>query len=1217
MADISVIKMPDNSSYNLKDAAARQSIAALPTDVRVNGTSVVSSNVANIPIASQNNPGVIKVTNGTSGLQIDSGSLIISPSSSTQIKGGTINTKPIVPYHQHEAVFFGLAKAANANMASIQGTTVGVYPNAQKQAIQNMLGITDLLSTEESSTAIAAHTINSLFMMDGKLHRATSAISIGDAVEAGTNCEIIKADEVFVKNTDYAVAGGNAGIVKIPYGGGKGIDINSDHELRTRAASSTDIRNGTNSYAPLTPHLLHESIYYGLSKLVGVDLKNETVTVGTYPETSKAAIQAMLGVPSTATATTSAAGLMSAADKTKLDGFSSASSYMTQCIIPFGYMDSSSTSEAFVATVPNLTSLTDGVAVYITNNIVSATGPFTLNVNNLGAKEVCWSDQASMRVSAVFKTNQTYLFIYNSTRITGGCWDLYKGYDSDNDYRAQIIMSRNFKPIAANYIVGPKIIFSQSNNKVLAPNTSNTTATTKTLTTDDFNPFLPIYWYPYTMAIQANAQPVITGMFTVYNTDTNGIDLSYSFNIGNSLIAKSAVYIKCSPQTNGMVKFAGDNCIVQSLPSTEDGYVYIYLGIAVSATNIDLEYIHPIFEYKNGAIRAWTNAYIPNTSIKANLSLIADEETTTATKAHTINSLFIMNEQLYRATSAIGIGDAVAAGTNCEIVNISEVIAKNTDVPVEYGTAVGSIKSKDYIYNNTTYSNTVTGVGSIAFGKNNNISGMNAIAFGDSNTITTNGGLAFGEQITVSNADAVAFGYGTTANCTNMVAMGKYNVLANTTIPNWTTNTYYETGAIAKTVISGSTVALMCIKAHTSSGNSLLEDLDENNQSQWKIAPSNGDTAFCIGCGTSSTTRKNALKVNFGGTMYLGGNVFVNCDSNSANGTKLPYDIQVNGISVLGNGIANIPMASSSNLGVVRVNSNDLGIAVNGYGEIYLNSASENLCKQGTNQYRALTPSVQDKAIYYGLSKLAGINLANETVTVGTYPESSKQAIQKLFGFADIFGPYEDDITADQAYAIGETFVMDGKRYKATAAIAHGGVITPGTNCELWPLDNVYIESTSVQGCKNGTNAKYPVTPNVEHAAAFYGLAKAAGDTTQSQSDNAVGIYTSNAKAAIQSMLGIEPGVTLIENVSGSTPSITGQPNVRYKCGEVSTLSITPPANGSCEVIFTSGSTATVLTVPNTVKFPPWFDVTTLEIDTIYDIIITDGVYGSVMSWVN
>ena len=46
---------------------------------------------------------------------------------------------------------------------------------------------------------------------------------------------------------------------------------------------------------PVTASAQHLSIFYGLSKIAGVDLKNETVTVGTYPETSKAAIRTLIG----------------------------------------------------------------------------------------------------------------------------------------------------------------------------------------------------------------------------------------------------------------------------------------------------------------------------------------------------------------------------------------------------------------------------------------------------------------------------------------------------------------------------------------------------------------------------------------------------------------------------------------------------------------------------------------------------------------------------------------------------------------------------------------------------------------------------------------------------------------------------------------------------------------------------------------------------------
>ena len=150
---------------------------------------------------------------------------------------------------------------------------------------------------------------------------------------------------------------------------------------------------------------------------------------------------------------------------------------------------------------------------------------------------------------------------------------------------------------------------------------------------------------------------------------------------------------------------------------------------------------------------------------------------------------------------------------------------------------------------------------------------------------------------------------------------------------------------------------------------------------------------------------------------------------------------------------------------------------------------------------------------------------------------------------------------------------------------------------------------------KGGVNEYFPIVPNSQHAAAFYGLAKAAGDSTQASSSNAVGTYTSAAKTAIQTMLGVETGVTYVENVSGSTPTITAAANTRYICGEVTSLSFTPCGSGVCDLIFTSGSTVTLLTVPNTVKWPGWFDPTALEANTIYEINVLDGVYGVVAVW--
>lgn len=98
------------------------------------------------------------------------------------------------------------------------------------------------------------------------------------------------------------------------------------------------------------------------------------------------------------------------------------------------------------------------------------------------------------------------------------------------------------------------------------------------------------------------------------------------------------------------------------------------------------------------------------------------------------------------------------------------------------------------------------------------------------------------------------------------------------------------------------------------------------------------------------------------------------------------------------------------------------------------------------------------------------------------------------------------------------------------------------------------------------------------------------------------------------------PGVVISGTVAvtGTTPTITAQPGVRYVCSEVTTLDITLPASGVVDVTFESGSTATVLTITPptgvTVRWANGFDPDNLEANTTYEINIMDGL-GVVAQW--
>ena len=145
----------------------------------------------------------------------------------------------------------------------------------------------------------------------------------------------------------------------------------------------------------------------------------------------------------------------------------------------------------------------------------------------------------------------------------------------------------------------------------------------------------------------------------------------------------------------------------------------------------------------------------------------------------------------------------------------------------------------------------------------------------------------------------------------------------------------------------------------------------------------------------------------------------------------------------------------------------------------------------------------------------------------------------------------------------------------------------------------------------DNTNNYKPIASSAYIATAFYGLAKAAGDSTQSASANSVGTYTETAKSKISDMLSAP------ETVSGSTPTIVAKAGIKYVCGEVSTLNFTPSATGICDVVFTSGSTPAVLTLPtgaDKIKWANGWDET-CEADTIYELNVMNGNLGVVAAW--
>lgn len=230
-------------------------------------------------------------------------------------------------------------------------------------------------------------------------------------------------------------------------------------------------------------------------------------------------------------------------------------------------------------------------------------------------------------------------------------------------------------------------------------------------------------------------------------------------------------------------------------------------------------------------------------------------------------------------------------------------------------------------------------------------------------------------------------------------------------------------------------------------------------------------------------------------------------------------------------------MASDSKVGVIKTSANG-GIKVMVDHSIYINPASGSAIKDpsdvNTSFYRPITAFNQHQSTFYGLAKAAGdATQSTSSNAVGTYTEEAKTAIRSML---DV--PSTDDIPeipVEDVTIEGNSIVNNGIAEIPIAGIGQLGVAQTNPNFgTISGADGIIRTSLAdATKIKTATNTYNPIVPSNQHTATFYGLAKAAGDSTQSSSSNAVGKYTDSAKTAIQSMLGVDKAIA--DAISGVT----------------------------------------------------------------------------------
>ena len=228
----------------------------------------------------------------------------------------------------------------------------------------------------------------------------------------------------------------------------------------------------------------------------------------------------------------------------------------------------------------------------------------------------------------------------------------------------------------------------------------------------------------------------------------------------------------------------------------------------------------------------------------------------------------------------------------------------------------------------------------------------------------------------------------------------------------------------------------------------------------------------------------------------------------------------------LSNYVQKTDYATYDNPGIVAINATSYGIGLSNEHELFIREAALSHIKNGSISYSPIVPKHQHEAVFYGLAKAAGDSTqAASSNEVGTYTNDAKAAIQTMLG---VPGDIQVNGTSIVSNGVANLPVVTND------GIVTLGLVKPqiGLGTAVASNGGLAIVKAEESSIKAGSDGYRPIVPQRQHTSVFYGLAKAAGDTTQAASENAVGTYTADAKAAIQTMLGVSSSadVTALAN---------------------------------------------------------------------------------------
>lgn len=272
----------------------------------------------------------------------------------------------------------------------------------------------------------------------------------------------------------------------------------------------------------------------------------------------------------------------------------------------YGYCETAAETVAKTVTIQDFTLVT-GRTIFVKFKYANTASNPTLNVNSTGALPIYrWGTTAANTTAATngWQANSVIALTYDGTGWIEHLWQNTQ-YNLGNNS----LGNGSFTVDSAVYRYQ---LLVHVDKETLSPfnNDNNVSETTKTILTNlEFDPFGRIYYYDSTTTV--NAGNLISGGALYYTR--SGTDLRYTFNISASvspLTAHKYVYMKVIPLANGKVKLASAMPLVQELPTTNDGYWYIFLGRASGDYALAIYPEKPVFYHDGVGLRQKFDPYL-------------------------------------------------------------------------------------------------------------------------------------------------------------------------------------------------------------------------------------------------------------------------------------------------------------------------------------------------------------------------------------------------------------------------------------------------------------------------------------------------------------------------------------------------------------------------------------------------------------------------------